>query len=185
MPESPDESDDTSPDEEPADGTADGTADEDASSDPFTEPTPTASGPDTDVDSDDSEASPRTDSPEASPRTDSSPPAEPGPDGRSLAPDEQYCPSCGEPIKKAAEICPECGVRQQPATSTGKDRVTAGILALLLGGIGAHKFYLGETGMGVLYLCFSWTLIPALVGFIEGILYLTKSDAEFERTYVN
>jgi len=63
--------------------------------------------------------------------------------------------------------------------------VTAGVLALLLGGIGAHKFYLGETGLGILYLCFSWTLIPALVGFIEGILYLTKSDVEFERQYVN
>lgn len=111
--------------------------------------------------------------------------ADSDPAGRSLAPDEQYCPSCGEPIKKAAEICPECGVRQEPATSTGKDRVTAGILALLLGGIGAHKFYLGETGMGILYLCFSWTLIPAFVGFIEGILYLTKSDVEFQRQYVN
>ncbi|WP_430504228.1 NINE protein [Haloparvum sp. PAK95] len=181
MPESPDDSDDASPAEE----TADGTAGEDASSDPFTEPTPTASGQDTDADSDGSEASSRTETPGASPRADSSTPAESGPGGRSLAPDEQYCPSCGEPIKKAAEICPECGVRQQPPTSTEKDRVTAGILALLLGGIGAHKFYLGEAGMGILYLCFSWTFIPALVGLIEGILYLTKTDAEFERKYVN
>lgn len=181
MPESPDDSDDASPAEEKADKTAG----EDASSDPFTQPTPTTSGPDADADSDGSEAPSRTETPEASPRADSSTPAESEPGGRSLAPDEQYCPSCGEPIKKAAEICPECGVRQQPATSTGKDRVTAGILALLLGGIGAHKFYLGETGLGILYLCFSWTLIPALVGFIEGILYLTKSDVEFERKYVN
>jgi TM2 domain-containing membrane protein YozV len=101
--------------------------------------------------------------------------------------DEQYCSSCGEIIKKEAEICPHCGVRQKPApgsTTGSKDRVTAGILALLLGGIGAHKFYLGQTGLGVLYLCFSWTLIPALVGFIEGILYLTKSDEEFQQKYV-
>lgn len=102
-------------------------------------------------------------------------------------PDEQYCSSCGEIIKKEAEICPECGVRQSGGTtgSSSKDRTTAGILALLLGGIGAHKFYLGETGLGILYLCFSWTLIPALVGFIEGILYLTKTDEEFQRQYVN
>lgn len=101
-------------------------------------------------------------------------------------PDEQYCSSCGEIIKKEAEICPECGVRQKPAvSSSSKDRTTAGILALLLGGIGAHKFYLDETGLGVLYLCFSWTLIPALVGFIEGLLYLTKTDEEFQRQYVN
>lgn len=108
--------------------------------------------------------------------------------GRSPGADEQYCSSCGEVIKKEAEICPECGVRQQSTgggTGSSKDRTTAGILGLLLGGIGAHKFYLGETGLGILYLCFSWTLIPAIVGFIEGILYLTKSDAEFQRQYVN
>lgn len=100
-------------------------------------------------------------------------------------PDEQYCSSCGEIIKAEAEICPECGVRQRPPASSGKDRTTAGIFALLLGGIGAHKFYLGKTGQGVLYLCFSWTLIPAIIGFIEGIIYLTKSDEEFQRAYVD
>lgn len=101
-------------------------------------------------------------------------------------PDEQYCSSCGEIIKKEAEICPHCGVRQKPAVSnSSKDRTTAGILALLLGGLGVHKFYLGETGLGILYLCFSWTLIPAIVGFIEGLLYLTKTDEEFQRQYVN
>lgn len=108
--------------------------------------------------------------------------------GDEPGPDEQYCSSCGEIIKKEAEICPHCGVRQKPApggASGSKDRVTAGILALLLGGIGAHKFYLDQTGLGVLYLCFSWTLIPALVGFIEGILYLTKTDEEFNRRYVD
>jgi TM2 domain-containing membrane protein YozV len=106
--------------------------------------------------------------------------------GEKPGPDEQYCSSCGEIIKKEAEICPHCGVRQKSATPSGsKDRTTAGILALLLGGIGAHKFYLGETGLGVLYLCFSWTLIPAIVGFIEGLLYLTKTDEEFQRQYVN
>ncbi|WP_336136216.1 TM2 domain-containing protein [Natronomonas amylolytica] len=104
----------------------------------------------------------------------------------SPGPDEQYCSSCGEIIKKEAEICPECGVRQKPSASSGsKDRATAGILAILLGWIGAHKFYLGETGMGILYLCFFWTGIPAIVGLIEGILYLTKTDEEFQRQYVN
>lgn len=100
--------------------------------------------------------------------------------------DEQYCRSCGSIIKKEAEICPECGVRQQQATGPSSvDRTTAGILAILLGGIGVHKFYMGDTGVGVLYLCFSWTLIPAIAGFIEGILYLTKTDEEFQRIYVN
>ena len=102
-----------------------------------------------------------------------------------LQADEQYCSSCGEPIKKQAEICPECGVRVEGSAPTAdKDRVTAGIFALLLGGIGVHHFYLGNTTRAVIYLLFFWTLIPAIAGFIEGILYLVKSDAEFQAKYL-
>ena len=60
-----------------------------------------------------------------------------------------------------------------------KSKVTAGILAIFLGGLGIHKFYLGQGGMGVLYLLFCWTGIPELIGFIEGIIYLTSSDENF------
>ena len=69
-------------------------------------------------------------------------------------------------------------------TSGPKDRLVAAIFALLLGGLGIHKFYLGNIGMGILYLVFSWTMIPEIVGFIEGIIYLTKSDEEFYRDHV-
>jgi len=65
-----------------------------------------------------------------------------------------------------------------------KDRAVAGILAILLGGLGIHKFYLGQTGKGILYLIFFWTGIPALIGLIEGILYLIKTDEEFQKLYV-
>jgi TM2 domain-containing membrane protein YozV len=65
-----------------------------------------------------------------------------------------------------------------------KSKTTAGILAILLGGIGAHKFYLGSVGLGILYLIFSWTFIPSLVGFIEGIIYLCAKDEEFYYKYV-
>ena len=65
-----------------------------------------------------------------------------------------------------------------------KSKVTAGILAILLGGFGVHKFYLGKVGMGILYLVFCWTGIPGIVGLIEGIIYLTCSDAEFQTKYV-
>lgn len=103
--------------------------------------------------------------------------------------DEQYCSSCGEIIKMEAEMCPECGVRQaEPETTSGgstKDKNTAGILALLLGGLGAHHFYLGNTGRGIIYIVFVWTFIPAIVGLVEGILYLTKSEEEFQQKYVN
>lgn len=64
-------------------------------------------------------------------------------------------------------------------TTSDKSKVVAGVLAILLGVFGVHKFYLGKTGMGLLYLLFSWTGIPAIAGFIEGILYLVSSDADF------
>jgi TM2 domain-containing membrane protein YozV len=48
-----------------------------------------------------------------------------------------------------------------------KSPTTAVLLALFLGGLGIHKFYLGNTGMGILYLVFCWTYIPSIVAFIE------------------
>lgn len=65
-----------------------------------------------------------------------------------------------------------------------KDRMVAGIFAILLGTFGIHKFYLEDMGMGVIYLLFSWTGIPSLVGLVEGILYLTATDEEFQEKYV-
>ncbi len=64
-------------------------------------------------------------------------------------------------------------------TASGKNRLTAALLAILLGWIGAHHFYLGNTGLGILYLLFCWTGITAIIGLIEGIIYLTQSDEEF------
>ena len=73
---------------------------------------------------------------------------------------------------------------QQPVYTTDKSKVAAGLLALFLGGIGVHKFYLGHTGQGIIYLLFCWTCIPALIAFIEGIVYLTSTDEKFARVYV-
>lgn len=61
-----------------------------------------------------------------------------------------------------------------------KSKIAAGLLAIFLGGIGVHKFYLGNIGMGILYLCFCWTGIPAVIGFIEGIIYLCSNDENFQ-----
>ena len=64
-------------------------------------------------------------------------------------------------------------------------KIIVGICAILLGGFGVHKFILGYTNEGiiqlVLGLCFG---IGTIIGIIEGIIYLTKSDEEFVRTYV-
>jgi TM2 domain-containing membrane protein YozV len=48
-----------------------------------------------------------------------------------------------------------------------RDEVVGVLLALFLGGFGIHHFYLRRTGLGILYLCFSWTPIPWMLGFIE------------------
>ncbi len=77
-------------------------------------------------------------------------------------------------------------------------KIAAGVCGILLGGLGIHKFILGFTTPGILMLvvslvCFStgiFCLIPLMgffamhvIGLVEGIIYLTKSDEEFYRTY--
>ena len=102
----------------------------------------------------------------------------------SIASSERYCRDCAAVINSAAEICPKCGVRQRNVViAGGRNRSSAAIFALFLGGIGAHKFYLGQTGAGVVYLLFCWTLIPAFIGFIEGIVYLSMNDESFNVRY--
>lgn len=67
-----------------------------------------------------------------------------------------------------------------PALRSGRDKTTAAILAILLGGFGVHKFYLGNWGWGIVHLMFTWTTLPFFLGFIEGIRYLMLTEAEFE-----
>jgi TM2 domain-containing membrane protein YozV len=93
-----------------------------------------------------------------------------------------YCHGCGKPIHETALTCPQCGARQQIARSE-KSKLAAALLAIFLGGFGMHKFYLGQIGLGVLYLVFCWTLIPAIVGFIEGIVYLATDDRRWAEKY--
>jgi|GEM_PF-493899 Predicted membrane protein len=89
----------------------------------------------------------------------------------------KFCSACGAEIDARAEICPTCGVRQPVyGQGSGKSRAVAALLALLLGGIGIHKFYLGKTVLGVIYLVFFWTGIPGLIAWVEGMRYLATSD---------
>lgn len=99
--------------------------------------------------------------------------------------DERYCVSCGELIYKQARLCPECGVEQPATGSSSSDQVAAGVIAILLGWFGAHKFYQGNPKIGVLYLCFFWTGIPGLLGLVEGILMLAADEAEYEAKYAD
>ena len=108
-----------------------------------------------------------------------------------------FCTNCGSSIPQQAAVCVHCGVPNK-ATSVAsnafsigpaapgevKSKSTAAILALLLGGIGLHKFYTGHILLGIIYLIFCPTFIPACVAFVEGIFYLcAKSDEEFTQKY--
>lgn len=64
------------------------------------------------------------------------------------------------------------------------DRLTAGLLAILLGTFGVQHFYTEQTGRGVLDLLFCWTGIPTVIGIIEGVIWLCESDEDFaDRAY--
>lgn len=111
----------------------------------------------------------------------------------------------GEAKEKAKEFAKEAKESASEFTESAKEtfasgknkKILAGILGILFGGLGIHKFILGynkeggillgATLIGILLSCvgigvlFVW--IPGVIGFIEGIIYLTKSDAEFYNTY--
>lgn len=76
-----------------------------------------------------------------------------------------------------------------PNRTQESKRIIAGILGILLGGLGIHKFVLGYTNQGIILLaltllsCFMLSPITGLIGLIEGIIYLTKTDEEFIYEY--
>ena len=82
-----------------------------------------------------------------------------------------------------------------PPLRTSNDRaamkVPAGICGILLGSLGVHKFILGYTGAGVIMLlitvltCGMGAMVTYVIGLVEGIIYLTKTDEDFVRTYVD
>ncbi|QUV82867.1 TM2 domain-containing protein [Chloracidobacterium sp. D] len=69
-------------------------------------------------------------------------------------------------------------------------KIPAAICGILLGGLGVHKFILGYTVEGLIMLgitvltCGLGSLISGIIGLVEGIMYLTKSDQEFVATYI-
>ena len=64
-------------------------------------------------------------------------------------------------------------------------RVLAGVLGILLNGLGIHRFVLGDTTGGILRIVITIVTcgFGGIIGLIEGIIYLTKSDEEFVQTY--
>lgn len=80
----------------------------------------------------------------------------------------------------------------QPHQSTidASKKIPAGICGILLGGLGVHKFILGLTMQGIIMLLITVLtlgfggIVMGVIGLIEGIIYLTKSDEDFYNTYI-
>ncbi|MEQ8706784.1 MAG: NINE protein [Phaeodactylibacter sp.] len=64
-----------------------------------------------------------------------------------------------------------------------KEKNVAGILALFLGGLGVHRFYLGQTGLGIFYLLFFWFPVMWIVGLIDAIAFFSMDNEKFDRKY--
>src|SRR5262249_17823086 len=117
----------------------------------------------------------------------------------------RYCTKCGAVNDDTAQDCTNCqpplsvvnsgyqpmqGVNQGAMTdwkAMGADKkIVAGICAILLGWAGVHKFILGYTTEGVIMLVLGILTcgLTNIIGIVEGVIYLTKSDEEFVRTYI-
>lgn len=120
------------------------------------------------------------------------------------------CSRCGALNEATAQVCYNC---QAPLTPTGgyqpiqpnygqppaagnwqamgaDKKIAAGLCGILLGGFGVHKFILGYKTEGLIMLlvtlltCGMAGFITGIIGLVEGVIYLTKSDEEFVRTYI-
>jgi TM2 domain-containing membrane protein YozV len=118
----------------------------------------------------------------------------------------RFCTKCGAINDEMAQYCTTCQAPLTPPIATGYQpmqsvnpgaiadwkamgadkKVPAGICAILLGYLGVHKFILGYTTEGIIQLALGIITcgLTSIVSIIEGIIYLTKSDEEFVRTYV-
>ncbi len=110
-----------------------------------------------------------------------------------------YCKVCGKEIKEGDIYCGYCGAKIEDqkennmsddlnkvihplndGSASPRSRLIAFLLAFFLGSFGAHEFYVGNTGLGILMLVFFWTGIPSIVALIHWIMILCGSfrDAE-------
>jgi hypothetical protein len=110
-----------------------------------------------------------------------------------------YCKTCGKEVKEGDIFCGYCGARVDDqkennmsndlnnivrpindGSASPRSRLITFLLCFFLGGFGAHEFYVGKTGAGILMLVFCWTGIPSIIAFIQWIMILcgTFKDAE-------
>ena len=124
----------------------------------------------------------------------------------------RYCTKCGAVNEDTAQYCVNCQAQLTPVSggyqpmqsvnqgasgamtdwkALGADKkILAGILGIVVGAFGVHKFVLGYKTEGLIMLlitvltCGIFGVVSSVIGIVEGIIYLTKSDEEFVRTYL-
>lgn len=104
----------------------------------------------------------------------------------------QFCATCQSPLGSTTGggYQPMQAVNQGPIadwkTQGADKKMVAGICGILIGWAGVHKFILGYTTEGIIQIVISLVTCGAggIIGLIEGIIYLTKSDEEFVQTYI-
>ena len=118
----------------------------------------------------------------------------------------RYCTRCGGQNDELAQYCAACqaplgsgsgGYQPMQSVNQGQQlidwqkqgadkKLAAGLCGILLGGFGVHKFILGYTTEGIIEIVITICTcgLGHFIGLIEGIIYLTKSDEEFVRTYI-
>ena len=100
----------------------------------------------------------------------------------------KFCPNCGTENVDTAMNCANCGVAfaapaaaPAPVAGAGKSKICAGLLAIFLGSLGVHNFYLGNTGKAVAQLlisllsCGTLAIVSSVWALIEGIMILSGS----------
>lgn len=120
------------------------------------------------------------------------------------SPSAKLCPACQQLAALDARFCSRCGhvfatdfgpqrtqaVYNQPGVDVSGKKIAAGICGILLGSLGIHKFILGYPVAGAVMLvltvvtCGFGGVVTSIIGIIEGIIYLTKSDPQFYWEYI-
>lgn len=90
-----------------------------------------------------------------------------------------YCRYCGVAIDRLDNHCPACSAEQNLKP---RSQIVAGLLALFLGGLGLHRFYLGQW-WGIFYLLLSWSGLPMLVALVEAVTFLATDKDDWKARY--
>lgn len=137
------------------------------------------------------EPAPAPEAPAPAPEAPAAPPA-PAPGYAPPPPPPPAAPPAYQPPPPGYAQQPQAAPQASPFGGE-KNKLVAGLLAILLGSLGIHKFYLGYTTAGIIMLVVTLVgslvfglgpLVMWVIGVIEGILYLTKSDQDFYNVYV-